>query len=180
MWKFIILCLFAFATNGCITDDCSKQYMTCDTDLPADQVDMWRGSNLKATLTLDAELEPAVLDAALAAADGWREATQGRLDVQFLMSEGSLPDRYVVRHAFDGELEPAELAAATTTRIIVSDGLGSSRWLQQSLSHEFGHYFGLGHEPDLVDDIMYPFTHEGMPSGPTPDALQDLKELYAW
>lgn len=171
----LALALPALLLAGCYDAACDPQY--CFD--PSEITDNWVQSNLRSTLTLDPSLSEAELGAVFAAGDAWGEATNGEVDIKFVMGEeGSLPAHYVVRRAREGGLRPGELAATGTTIMILGDGLGENQHLRPVLLHEFGHYLGLGHEPDLPEDIMYPYTHEGMPSAPTADAVSDLRKLY--
>lgn len=180
MWKFIILVVSMLLATGCHADECKPEYGTCPE--PADESlrDVYVSNNLTSTLTLSPELSDAEIEAVIAAADAWREASGGKIDIQFVATDGAMPERYVVRRAYDGELGKGQLAAYQATHIKIGAQLESNQYFHQSLVHEFGHFVGLGHEPELRDDIMYPYTHEGMPSAPTPDAVSDLKRLYGW
>ena len=170
MLKFISL-LLVLVCIGCAEE----------VTRPGDQEDMRRVHNLQSTLVIDPSLSTAELDAIFAASDAWTEATQGKVKLTFVIGEiGKLPNTHVVLRAPVGRLPPAELAATGSTFMFLSDELRSSPHMDSALVHEFGHYFGLGHEPDLPDDIMYPDTHVGMPTAPTADALDDLKVLYGW
>lgn len=178
MWKTAVLVLLLAA--GCVEGPCEEKYGTCPSDLPEDQRDDWRGANLQSTLVLDPNLSQAELDAVLAAADAWESATRGKVRVACVVGDGELPAHNVVRCAHTDELKTAELASTGTTIMLLGSGLGANPHLRAVVMHEFGHYLGLGHEPDLLDDIMYPYTHDGMPESPTPDALSDLRDLYDW
>ncbi len=181
MWKFITLVLMACLCVGCIESACEKKYGTCPQLLPPEQEDHWRGENLQSTLSIDPSLEAVEIEAIKAAVDAWEEATDGRIHVELVLAEeGKLPKQAVVRRAQAAELKDGELAITYTTVMKLREGLSEHRHLNEVLLHEFGHYFGLGHEPDLLEDIMYPSTHRNMARMPTPDALDDLRELYEW
>jgi hypothetical protein len=181
MLKFITLVLLMLLGVGCVEGPCEKKYGTCPASLPADQEDDWRGSNLDSTLTLDPSLSDAELEATANAVEAWGKATNGKVRIKLVMGEAdNLPTHAVVRRAHAGELKDGELASTGTTILSLGEGLGDNPYIQSVLMHEFGHYLGLGHEPELFDDIMYPYTHDGMAVDATPDALGDLKELYEW
>ncbi len=169
--KLVVTSLLLLVT-GCGTN-CPPQYCVDR----GDNADVWLGSHLRSTLTIDSRLSVAEIDAATAAADSWESATGGRVKISFVTSD-DIPDNFVVTRARDQDLLPGELAFTSGSVVAIGASLEASGYLQQSLVHEFGHYLGLGHEPDLPNDIMYPCTHEGMPSVPTPDALHDLRVLY--
>lgn len=179
--KLLVLLLLALASVGCVEGPCEKKYGTCPALLPEDQEDTWRGSNLESKMVVDPSLSEAELEAVFAAGDAWSKATKGKVKVTFeIGEEGALPPSYIVRRAHAGELKAGELAATGSTNISLGEGLSDNQYIQSVLMHEFGHYLGLGHEPDVFEDIMYPYTREGMPVVPTSDALGDLKELYEW
>lgn len=170
--KRLIVALFALGAAGCYEDTCP----IAGHQDPAEVEDRSVETHLVSTLTLDTRLSPAEQDAALRAAELWGSATNGR--VQITLSPGDPEEHFAVRRAEPGVLQPGMLAGSTLTVIHIGTGLEGSGYMQGSLVHEFGHYLGLGHEPDRPNDIMYPCTHSGMPDAPTPDALRDFDQLY--
>lgn len=164
--------LLALALSGCYEDTCAVAGSQDSAELEDRNVE----AHLVSTMTLDAELSEPEQDAARRAAELWGNATNGR--VQITLDLGVPTEHFAVRRAAPDVLKPGMLAGSTLTVIHIGPGLQDSGYMQGSLVHEFGHYLGLGHEPERPNDIMYPCTHAGMPDEPTPDALQDFGELY--
>ncbi len=171
MTRFALLLPLLLA--GCYEDTCDPG---CCVD-PSDSVDNGTLSHLRSTLTLDPALTDVERSAVISAADAWRQATDLQVEISFVLGERALGHAAVVR-APPGLLKPGMLASTTDSVIAIGEALEGSGYLRAGLVHEFGHYLGLGHEPDLPDDIMYPCTHEDMPTTPTPDAVHDLRVLY--
>lgn len=170
--KRVLGMLAALAVAGCYEDECNPMYCVD----PSENADNWSLSHLRSTLSLDPELSEREQSAAIQAAQSWQAALGS--SVQISLVPGEATERFAVRRARPGELKPGMLASARGTVIAIGESLEGSGYLQGGLTHEFGHYLGLGHEPELPDDIMYPCTHDGMPSVPTPDAVHDLQKLY--
>jgi hypothetical protein len=165
----------ALLLAGCYKETCDPG---CCVD-PAQNEDTRLDSHVKSTLALDASLTQEEQSAAMAAADAWAKATDGQVSISLSVVD-DVPDSFTVRRAPSGVLKPKMVASTKDSVISLDADLSTSEFLRPALVHEFGHYLGLGDEPDLPDDIMYPCTHEDMPGKPTPDALHDLRVLYGF
>lgn len=149
-------------------------YGNCDLDLPEDQRDHWAGDNIKATLAIDPELSPAEVDAVLTAAEAWREVSNGKVRLSFTYGAANA---WAIRKALPGQL-PHGTVAWCGVDVITLGSIGTGSLLRGAVLHELGHFLGLGHEPSLPEDIMYPYVSDNMPTSPTPDAVSDLRKLY--
>lgn len=175
----LLLALAAWLLLGCSVDPCYNP-MYCPGDGP--DADTWQLDHLKSTLVIDPVLEPDEVDAVLAAAAAWEAALPGRIHIEFvfLAADESVANRSVVRRAWPRDhFADTWLATTDGSRIALSEQLRAHDYMGPALVHEFGHYFGLGHETDS-SDIMFPATTDHMPTGPTPKALADLDALYSW
>lgn len=173
-----LLTLALLALSGCGADTCNRDHGCRDG---IDAGDAYEPEHLRAQLIVDPELSAAEVEALHAAVDAWRAATSDRASVSLMLVEpgAALPERLVVRRARAGELTGKQHAAYYRDAIAIGPLLEASPHATAELVHELGHFFGLGHEDNRAD-VMYPFTHDAMPSGPTPDAIADLAAIYEW
>ena len=116
---------------GCVEGPCEKKYGTCPSDLPEDQLDVWRGTNLQSTVSLDPALSTPETQVLLAAGETWGAATGGKVAVIFVVTAGELPQHHVARRALPGELRPGELASTSSTKLRFLIWAGLSKFSPQ-------------------------------------------------
>jgi len=139
--------------------------------------DYFHAEHIDSKVTVDSSLSNKELAAVSRAVELWHDATGGKVNIELTIGETLPGQRFVVRRALPGELEPNMLASYFNDNIRIGEGAQGE--LDGILVHEFGHYLGLGHE-DVTSSIMYPCAYGGMPEAPTPDAIADLKAIYQW